>query len=267
MRQTRLFQITYGGFWQNDSGWSVMETSEMANAFLSRASNTTKYMTSAQRLDAITDLVLCYNRTKHLRMPELLVKRKTDAEKRLPILEEKLASLLEEHSVAVSEVDTLVEQLRLLATALSKRDTHVSGSALENAIEMTSDSWRVRRSVVINAATSSKARIAARRTMRADHRKLENLLTKYQCETGVTVDIKDAEEGCFPWHVHLTEDNSVSLSAKRAICDTVMRIRRTREELVIVRSEMERLLTTSSDYINMLMHPLAVSLQKPPYFT
>ena len=40
-------QITFDGFWREGSGWSVMETTEIANAFLSRACNTTKYMTAA----------------------------------------------------------------------------------------------------------------------------------------------------------------------------------------------------------------------------
>ncbi|XP_043207566.1 uncharacterized protein LOC122373504 isoform X2 [Amphibalanus amphitrite] len=251
-------QIAYGGFWQEGSGWSVMETTEMANAFLSRASNTTKYMTSAQRVDSLTDLVLCYNRSKHLRMPELLVKRKEDAKKRLPSLEKKLASLLQEHGVDASQIDVLVEQLHLLATSLSMRDRRASGTDLENAIEMTSDSWRVRRSAVTNVATSSKARIAARRRMQQDHIKLKTLLAKYAREAGVTVAVEDAQEGCFPWHTHSTEGSSVSLSAKRVICDTVMRIRRTREEVLIVDGEMERLLSASSGAIHMLKYPLAM---------
>ena len=97
--------------------------------------------------------------------------------------------------------------------------------------------------------------------MSADHRKLEKLIIRYQRETGVTLDMKDVEEGCFPWHVHTTEDSSISLSVKRAICDAVMRLRRTREELVIVRDEMERLLAASSEVLHMLKLPLAVSCQ------
>ena len=50
----------------------------------------------------------------------------------------------------------------------------------------------------------------------------------------------------------------MSLSEKRAICDTLMRLRRTREGLEIVGQEIRRLLSASSDVVDMLMHSLAV---------
>ena len=235
-----------------------METTEIANAFLSRAGNTTKYMTSAQRIDAITDLVLNYNRGKHQRMPDLLVDKLKDAGRRIPLLERKLDSLLHEHGVIPSQIDNIVDELRNLAISLSKRDTRANGTDLENAIEMVSDSWRARRSAVANAASSAKMRSAARRLMTADHLKLERLLERYRRQTGVVIAMKDAEESCFPWHVHSTLDGTMSLSAKRAMCDTLMRLRRTREEEEIVGEEIKRLLSTSSGVVDALMHSLVV---------
>ena len=58
--------------------------------------------------------------------------------------------------------------------------------------------------------------------------------------------LKDAEESCFPWHAHSTLDGTMSLSAKRAMCDTLMRLRRAREEEEIVGDEMQRLLCTET---------------------
>ena len=49
-----MLQIMFGGLWQDGSGWSIMETTEQANSFLSRAANTTKYMTAGHRIDALT---------------------------------------------------------------------------------------------------------------------------------------------------------------------------------------------------------------------
>ena len=81
-----LFQITCGGFWQAESGWSIMETTEIANAHTSRAGNTTKHMTAANRVDSPTDLRLSYNSKKHTNMPQLLVKKleATQAQARWP---------------------------------------------------------------------------------------------------------------------------------------------------------------------------------------
>ena len=92
-----------------------METTiEIANAFLSRAGNTTKYMTAAQRNDALTDMVLHYNEEKHERMPKLLVRRLQDAENRIPELQSRLDSLLDEQGVSQSQVDVLPLIISLL---------------------------------------------------------------------------------------------------------------------------------------------------------
>ena len=186
-----------------------METTEIANAFLSRAGSTTKYMTSAQRIDAITDFVPSHNEDKHLHMPDLLAKRLRDAQRRIPVLERKLDSLLHEHGIDHGPVDVIVDKLRVLAMPLSSRDTQANGTDLENATEMVSDSCRARRSAVANTASSSKMRNAARKLMTTNHMKLERLLARYRRETRGVIAIKDAEEGCFPWHAHAAAEGTM----------------------------------------------------------
>ena len=239
-----------------------METTEIANAFLSRAGNTTKYMTAAQRNDTLTDMVLNYNQEKHQRMPSLLVSRLEDAEKRIPLLQSKLNSLLGEHNFPAAQVGLLVEELRSLAAALSKRDIQSNGRNLENAIEMVSDSVRVRQTAVSNVASTSKERKRFWRLVSADKAKLAKLLTRYERESGVRVDIADAVEGVFPWHVRSSETGGLSLSAKRAICDTHMRLQRSTEELEIVRQEMQNLLSRCRSVIDQLVHTLEVRLHR-----
>ncbi|XP_043232044.1 uncharacterized protein LOC122386681 isoform X3 [Amphibalanus amphitrite] len=251
-------QITFGGFWRDGSGWSIMETTEIANAFLSRAANTTKYMTAAQRNDALTGMVIKYNEEKHERMPRLLVSRLQDAEKRIPELQCTLTSLLDEHGVSQDRIAALVEDLRNLARALSSRDVQSDGRNLENAIEMTSDSLRVRLAAVTNVASSAKQRRRCRRLATTDKARLAKLLKRYERETGENVAMADAVEGVFPWHVQPTESGGLTLSVKRAICDTHMRLQRSLEELGIVREEMERLLNHSRTAIAQLIHTLKV---------
>ena len=81
-----------------------METREIANAFLNRAANTTKYMTSAQRVDSLTDLVLSYNSDKQCHMPELLLGRMTAATRRICELAPRQQTLLEQHNMAVEDI-------------------------------------------------------------------------------------------------------------------------------------------------------------------
>ena len=238
----------------------MMETTEIANAFLSRACNTTKYMTAAQRSDALTDLVLKHNQRKHLRMPALLASKVQDAEKRIPTLQSKLDSLLDEHSVTPDQVDVLVEELRSLASALSNRDVQSQGRNLENAIEMVSDSVRVRHTAATKEASTSKERKRFWRLVAADKLKLTRLLKRYEQESGETLDLDAAVEGLFPWHAMSESTGGISLSAKRSICDKYMRLRRSQEELEIARSEMMHLLATSTDVLERLCLTLAVCL-------
>ena len=253
-----MLQITFGGFWQDGSGWSIMETTEIANAFLSRAANTTKYMTAAQRNDTLTGMVIKYNEEKHERMPRLLISRLQDAEKRIPELRCSLTSLLNEHGVSQDRIAALVEDLRNLAQALSNRDVQSDGRNLENAIEMTSDSLRVRLAAVTSVASSAKQRRRCRTLATTDKARLAKLLKRYERETGENVAMADAVEGAFPWHVQPTESGGLTLSVKRAICDTHMRLQRSLEELVIVREEMESLLTHSRTAVGQLIHTLKV---------
>ena len=197
-----------------------METTEIANAFLSRAGNTTKYMTAAQRNDALTDMVLCYNREKHDRMPTLLIRRLEEARGRIPELQSKLDSLLGEEGIPSSQLDTLVEELRNLAAALSRRDVQSNGRNLENAIELVADSVRVRLAAVSSAASSAKERRRLRRLAAADKVRLSKLLVRYEQESGTSVDMASAVEGIFPWHALSAETRGMSLSAKRAICSS-----------------------------------------------
>ncbi|XP_043246029.1 uncharacterized protein LOC122393759 isoform X2 [Amphibalanus amphitrite] len=253
-------QITFGGFWREGSGWSVMETTEIANAFLSRACNTTKYMTSAQRNDALTDMVLKYNEEKHRRMPTLLIRKMKEAERRIPMLQSQLDTALRENGISSDHINSLVDELRNLAASLSSRDVQSHGGNLENAIEMVSDSVRVRHAATTNAASTAKGRARYRRLVSADKLKLSKLLAQYERENGTTIEMTEAVEGVFPWHVQTGNASGIalSLSAKRAVCDLHMRLERSREELEIVQEEMLNLVAHSKDVVDRLCHTLTV---------
>ena len=63
-----------------------METTEQANARLSRGGTPTKHMTAANRVDSVTDLTLSYNNQKHVDMAQLLVRKLTMTQNRSPDL-------------------------------------------------------------------------------------------------------------------------------------------------------------------------------------
>ena len=52
-----------------------METTEQANALLSRAGHPAKHMTAAQRHDYLTDLVISWNERKSEKLMELLISK------------------------------------------------------------------------------------------------------------------------------------------------------------------------------------------------
>ncbi|KAF0294184.1 hypothetical protein FJT64_008120 [Amphibalanus amphitrite] len=233
-----------------------METTEIANAFLSRAANTTKYMTSAQRVDSLTDLVLSYNSDKHDHMPELLLAKMAAATRRVSELAEEQQALLDKHGLAVEDVGELVEELKLLAVSLSTRDLRSDGSDLRNAIELVSDSLRVRQASVSRVASTPKQRAKLRRLVVADKKKLNKLLSRYQQTTGVLIDADACADGHFPWHEEYSAVGPLSLSEKRALCDVYMKRRRAQEERDIVKQEMERLLTYGSYVMDVLLQKL-----------
>ena len=185
-------------------------------------------------------MVLKYNEEKHRRMSTLLIRKMQEAERRIPVLQSQLDTALQENGISSDQINFLIDELRNLATSLCSRDVQSHGGNLENAIEMVSDSVRVRHAATTNAASTAKDRARYRRLVSSDKLKLSKLLAQYERTNGTTIDMTDAVEGVFPWHVR-TENTSgiaLSLSAKRIICDIHMRLERSREERKIVKEEM-----------------------------
>ena len=237
-----------------------METTEIANAHLSRAGNTTKHMTAAHRIDSLTDLALHYNRDKHAKMPSLLVRKMTDAKKRIPDLENKLQELLVQHEVSPSQIPVLVSELRTLASFLASRDISSLGDGLESAIELVSDSIRTNKCSIARLAASAKMRNKLRSRLTRDNAKLRKLLHEYKVQTGSEISPADVSEGCFPWHSVGLESDGLSLSARRAICDVHMRLSRLREEVDIVRKEAGQFLMNAGQVLTLLQENEAVSI-------
>ena len=237
-----------------------METTEIANAFLSRAANTTKYMTAAQRKDSITDLALTYNRDKNTRMPYLLADKLKAISAKIPELSAQLSALLGQHASSLEDVDDMVRELRQLAAMLNSRED-VSAGQLEDSIEAISDSVRSHQTAV-GAADSAKRRQRARRQLSADRTRLKKLLTRYHARTGVVLEQTNIEDGQFPWHDGSLARGSVDLSGKRAICEVYMRLNRAREEEEMVKGEMRRLLSHGEDTLTHLGQTLDVSTKR-----
>ena len=254
-----LLQITFGGFWQTESGWSVMETTEIANAHLSRAGNTTKHMTAANRVDSLTDMVLSYNSKKHSKMPELLVKKLTATRARIPELTGVLRELLAAHDITEGDIPPVVAELKALAAALGRRDLNSNGQGIESAIEIVCDSMRARLAARNRMADTSKKRAKIWRQVQQDRRKLTKLLGRYRTATGIVLTPEDARDGHLPWHVATSEPGRLTLSEKRALCDTYMRLCRAREEVDIIRAEMATFLNASESSLSNLESILTVS--------
>ena len=236
-----------------------METTELANAHLSRAGNTTKHMTGANRVDSLTDLVLSYNNRKHNNMSQLLVSKLTATRARIPELASDLQGLLAAMNITEDDIPPVVSELKALAAALGKRDLDTNGRGLENAIEIVCDSMRSRLAARDRMADTSKKRAKVWRQLQGDRRKLTKLLSQYRAATGVVLTPEDARDGNLPWHVAASEPGRLTLSEKRALCEAHMRLCRAREEVDIVTSEMATFLNASERSLLDLQSTLTVS--------
>ena len=248
-----LFQITFGGFWQAESGWAVMETTEQANARLSRAGNPTKHMTAANRVDSLTDLALSYNNQKHVDMAQLLMRKLNMTRERIPDLTADLQSLLVQHGLTEDDIPPVVAELKALAAELGRRDVDSNGQGTESAIEIVGDSMRARLAARERMADTSKKRATIWRQVRQDRLKLTRLLKRYRTATGTALTLEDVRDGRFPWHDVASSQPGrlgLSLSEKRALCDTYMRLCRAREEVDIVAAEMATFIRTSETSVN-----------------
>ncbi|XP_043225461.1 uncharacterized protein LOC122383261 isoform X2 [Amphibalanus amphitrite] len=228
-------QIKYGGFWQEGSGWAVMETTEQANALLSRAGNPTKHMTAAQRDDYLTDLIISWNERKSGKLMELLISKHARLKKAACTLQRELDEMLREHKVDVNDLPSMVEELRALADALCASD-RLSDDNIRNGIVLCGNSIR-EKSARLLQVDSSKLRSRLRRSRAAEKARLVTLLRSYERLTGEKIDMDDVLDDCLPWQ----NRGVVDLAIKRNICDKLMRMRRATEEQDILMGEMTTL--------------------------
>ncbi|XP_043227996.1 uncharacterized protein LOC122384523 [Amphibalanus amphitrite] len=240
-------QITYGGFWQEGSGWSVMETTEIANAHLSRAGNTTKHMSRAQRVDELTDQILYWNARRRERLSRELTERLQRMEKQARDLEEELEGALARFTIDRESLSRYVGELRTLARSLesSARSSNVNVQQLRDSIELLSASIQAKTKMISRDADTSKARTRLRRLRRDESSRLSRLLIRYEELTGTSVSVGDCITGQITWEA--ANGDEPDLRKKRLVCDLFMRLSRTKEEIDILKAEGDRLEARRSD--------------------
>ena len=210
-----------------------METTEQANALLSRAGNTTKHMTSAQRDDFLTDLVISWNERKDTKMVELLIAKQVRMRQTRDSLRSELDELLLKHGVDEAHVQTMVGELRELADALSIRDRHTEDN-IRNGIVLCGESIR-EKDRKLSQADCSTLRSRLRKARASEKARLAKLLASYEAMTGEQLSMDAVLEDQLPW-----ESNGVAdLGTKRQLCDAYMRMCRASEEEDIIRNEVE----------------------------
>uniref|UniRef100_A0A7M5X014 CxC3 like cysteine cluster domain-containing protein n=2 Tax=Clytia hemisphaerica TaxID=252671 RepID=A0A7M5X014_9CNID len=82
-------QIGFGGRWTKGAALTTGEETEQVNSYLSRLTNTTKYMLPQNREDTITEFAMEWNQRKVKRLSKSLMKKYTKVEKELKNLKSK----------------------------------------------------------------------------------------------------------------------------------------------------------------------------------
>ena len=197
-------------------------------------------------------------------MPRHLVQRLNAARSRVSELATDLGVKLQEYQLENSQLETMVAELRTLAASLSGRESSSGGPDLCVAIEALSDSIRARSACIRTEADTSKKRFRARRLLSQDRAKLQRLLRRYEEETGVALAMQTAEEGNFPWQSPslAASATDLPLSSRRMLAEKFVRLRRSEEELAMVKEEMRRLLASSMS----VAEELSVTLQVRTFF-
>ena len=218
-----------------------METTEIANAHLSRAGNTTKHMSRAQRIDELTDQILYWNERRQERLSRELPERIRRMEKQARDLEKELEGALARFSIDRDSLGRHVEELRTLASSLesSARSTDTALSQLRHSIELMSASVQSKTRQISRDADTSKARARLRRLRRDESRRLSRLLTRYEELTGIHITVEESVAGQFHWGT--SDVDEPDLRCKRIVCDLFMRLSRTQEEITILHAEIDRL--------------------------
>lgn len=241
-----------------------METTEQANALLSRAGNTTKHMSASQRIDYITDLVFFWNERKTRSMMELLIRKQRCATANASRLRQELQEKLATHEVLEHQLDNMVAELRDLADALCTSDRNSSDNIC-NGIALCAESIR-RKSVMVTRADSSKSRSRTRRALAAEKNRLGRLLATLEAATGQRLTLEAVLEDQLPWESHGVAD----LAAKRSICEVYMRLCRAEEEIELLQTEaatlisnVEETMSAVSATCNMLEQWQAVPGNRP----
>ena len=162
-------------------------------------------MTAANRVDSLTDLALSYNNQKHVDMAQLLVRKLTMTQNRIPDLVADLRRLLVPHGLTEDDIPPVVAELKALAAELGRRDDNSTGQGIDSAIEIVGDSMRARLAAPERMADISKTRAKIWRHVRQNRLKLTRLLKRYRAVTSTDLKPEDVRDGRFPWHEMASE--------------------------------------------------------------
>lgn len=220
-----------------------METTEQANAHLSKAGNTTKHMSSAQRTDELTDQILFWNEQRRQRMPAQLQRKREQMEAQARDLERELESALAKCRIERDSLPRYVEELRSLAKSLegTARCADIPVNQIRDSIELLTASIHAKTRMIRRDADTAKARARLRRLRRGETKRLGQLLLRFEEMTGASISVADALSGGLPWA--MLGEQGPDLASKRDVCDLHMKLARTREEIIILVEEQAKVET------------------------
>lgn len=98
-------QVIWGGRWQTDSACSTGEEVEQINSYMSRCSNTTKYMLPEGRDELLTEHAMGWNKRKILNLVDSLSRRYLRAQKMLLAAKENVCDVMATNGILSDQLD------------------------------------------------------------------------------------------------------------------------------------------------------------------
>jgi len=220
-------QIGFGGRWTEGAALTSGEETEQVNSYLSRLSNTTKYMLPQHREDTITEFAMDWNKRKVEKLATSLVKRFKKVESEL----KKMESCEREDSKLIDEwkFELILYSQTEKATEKNEKEKLIDDIAkIRFEVNM-------RKASISKLAETSKQRSNLRRKNIKDKDKIEKLETDLKA-------LFLGNDASWKEYIEKRENEITLRTEKKQKVEQEMMFMRSKEEKKLLVEEMKRFL-------------------------
>uniref|UniRef100_A0A7M5XED2 CxC3 like cysteine cluster domain-containing protein n=2 Tax=Clytia hemisphaerica TaxID=252671 RepID=A0A7M5XED2_9CNID len=228
-----LCQVKYGGRWQTGAALTSGEEAEQVNSYLSRLTNTTKYMLPQNRDDTITEFAMDWNGRKIRNLAMTLVQRYKKVQKELGKISK---------PTNFDELEQKKQDFILTTQEYAKKGEGDEKEKLMEEIAKIRFEVAMRSAMIGKFAASSKQRTKLRRKNTNDNEKADKLEVK----------LKEIFGDSDSWKQHLEETErklEIRKKSKQTIDDGMLYQRHLEEKKLLV----EEMKNFTSHYKKKLM--------------